>query len=497
MIFIKELYDLIIKDGLMRYKFKNSKEKNILDLEEVKGSVFIFRSKEDMSHAKGIVLTSKEAIKENENNITHWTPNIFRYGTYADKHRRITKGHSEDNLRQINTFYLDFDTNDIDECDILSVSYELGFMPTTIIKTKRGYQAYYVLKSPVYVTKHTDYKSVEVAKKISTNIRNYFHRHNLPVDMMCNHFGIARFPKKENVVYFDKNNVYSFSQWLDWSIKEDDRLDSNKKKELYIISGSKGIKQINEKWFSLLLNVDSKLKGRKNLLGRNNVLFTLALACYSSGLTEAECTEKLKVFNNNLDEALKENEYRSIIASAYSSRYSTASREYILMLCRTWVDENLTSKDLFTYQIWTKFKKKRTERKRSHYEEWEKDVLNYLQKKEDVYIEIKKKDIVENLNIPKRSLDIVLNNLKIKNIIFYKATAGRLGGIKIALMRNLYSHVITLKNKDKEQYIEMLSSYFKTEKNTLYYLIMNYQANNYKIQATIFEEDVGKELIIS
>ena len=34
-IFINELYDLIIKDGLMRYKFKNSKNKNILDLEEV------------------------------------------------------------------------------------------------------------------------------------------------------------------------------------------------------------------------------------------------------------------------------------------------------------------------------------------------------------------------------------------------------------------------------------------------------------------------------
>ena len=48
----------------MRYKFKNSKNKNILDLEEVKGSVFVFRSKADMSHAKGIVLTSKEAIKE-------------------------------------------------------------------------------------------------------------------------------------------------------------------------------------------------------------------------------------------------------------------------------------------------------------------------------------------------------------------------------------------------------------------------------------------------
>lgn len=494
---MEKLYRLCLKNGLMRYKFKNSKEKNILDLEEVKGSIFVYRSKEDMVSSKGIVLTSEEALKENRNTISHWTPNIYCYGTYIDNNRKITKGHFERNLKQINTFYIDFDTNDINECDILSVSYELGFMPTIIIKTKRGYQAYYVLKSPVYVTKYTEYKAVDVAKKISINIRSYFHRQNLPVDRMCNHFGIARFPKKENVVYFDKNNVYSFSSWLDWSIKEDDRLDRNIKKELYVISGSKGIKQINEKWFSLLLNADSKLKGRKNLLGRNNALFTLALACYSSGLTEAECTEKLAIFNNNLDESLKANEYRSIITSAYSSRYSTASRDYVLMLCRTWVDENLTSKDLFTYQIWTKFKKKRTERKRSHYEEWEKDVLNYLQKKEDVYIEIKKKDIVENLNIPKRSLDIVLNNLKIKNIIFYKATAGRLGGVKIALMRNLYSYVITLKNKEKEQYIEMLSRYFKIEKITLYYLIMNYQANNYKIQATIFEEDVGKELIIS
>lgn len=493
---MEKLYRLCLKDGLMRYKFKNSKEKNILDLEEVKGSIFVYRSKEDMVLSKGVVLTSEEALKENRNTISHWTPNIYCYGTYIDNSRKITKGHFERNLKQINTFYIDFDTNDINECDILSVSYELGFMPTIIIKTKRGYQAYYVLKSPVYVTKHTDYKAVDVAKKISVNIRSYFHRQNLPVDRMCNHFGIARFPKKENVVYFDKNNVYSFSSWLDWSIKEDDRL-GNIKKELYVISGSKGIKQINEKWFSLLLNADSKLKGHKNLLGRNNVLFTLALACYSSGLTEAECTEKLQIFNDKLEEALKEKEYIKIIASAYSSKYTGANRDYILMLCRTWIDENLTSKDLFTYQVWTKFKKKRTERKRSHYEEWEKDVLNYLQKKEDVYIEIKKKDIVENLNIPKRSLDIVLNNLKIKNIIFYKATAGRLGGVKIALMRNLYSYVITLKNKEKEEYIAKLSSYFKIDKNTLYYLIMNYQANNYKIQATIFEEDVGKELIIS
>ena len=494
---MEKLYRLCLKDGLMRYKFKNSKEKNILDLEEVKGSIFVYRSKEDMVSSKGIVLTSEEALKENRNTISHWTPNIYCYGTYIDNNRKITKGHFERNLKQINTFYIDFDTNDINECDILSVSYELGFMPTTIIKTKRGYQAYYVLKSPVYVTKHTDYKAVDVAKKISINIRSYFHRQNLPVDRMCNHFGIARFPTKENVVYFDKNNVYSFSNWLNWSIKEDDRLDSNIKKELYIISGSKGIKQINEKWFSLLLNADSKLKGHKNLLGRNDVLFTLALACYSSGLTEAECTEKLQIFNDKLEEALKEKEYRKIIASAYSSKYTGANRDYILMLCRTWIDENLTSKDLFTYQVWTKFKKKRTERKRSHYEEWEQDILKLIDKQDEIYLEIKKQDIIDSLNIPKRSLDMVLKNLHKRNVILYKATAGRYDGIKIALIKKVYSNIIALKKNQKERYILNLVSYFETSVEAIYYLIMNYQAVNYKVKISLFEEDVGKGLIIS
>ena len=68
----------------MRYKFKNSKNKNILDLEEVKGSVFVFRSKEDMRHAKGIVLTSKEAIKENENNIEDLKLEIENIENYSE-----------------------------------------------------------------------------------------------------------------------------------------------------------------------------------------------------------------------------------------------------------------------------------------------------------------------------------------------------------------------------------------------------------------------------
>ena len=54
---MEKLYRLCLKNGLMRYKFKNSKEKNILDLEEVKGSIFVYRSKEDMVSSNKTLLS--------------------------------------------------------------------------------------------------------------------------------------------------------------------------------------------------------------------------------------------------------------------------------------------------------------------------------------------------------------------------------------------------------------------------------------------------------
>lgn len=52
-----------------------------------------------MIGGRGVVLTSEEAIHENKDTFTHWTPNVYRYGTYADENRSYTKGHSENNLR--------------------------------------------------------------------------------------------------------------------------------------------------------------------------------------------------------------------------------------------------------------------------------------------------------------------------------------------------------------------------------------------------------------
>lgn len=93
--------ETVLHDGLLKYKFKNSKIRSITTKPgKSKGAIFAYRSKKSMIGGRGVVLTSEEAIHENQDTFTHWTPNVYRYGTYADENRSYTKGHSENNLRQ-------------------------------------------------------------------------------------------------------------------------------------------------------------------------------------------------------------------------------------------------------------------------------------------------------------------------------------------------------------------------------------------------------------
>lgn len=47
-------------------------------------------------------------------------------------------------------------------------------MPTLIIKSDKGYQAYFVLETPVYVTSKSEFKSVKAAKIISAKYPRIF-----------------------------------------------------------------------------------------------------------------------------------------------------------------------------------------------------------------------------------------------------------------------------------------------------------------------------------
>lgn len=495
---IEMIYSLILKNGLRQTKFKNSHLKPVSSAEEGnKGAIFGFRTKANMTKARGIVLTSLEAVLENQNNFTHWTPNAYRYGTYSDDKHQFTKGHAEDNLRQINTFYIDFDittaTEAMTSSDILTASIDLGFMPTLILKSDKGYQAYFILSEPAYVTAYSNFKVIKVAKAISQNLRQYFAQ-ILPVDMTCNHFGIARMPRTDNIEFFHKEYTYSFQEWLDWSMKRSELPFPSKNPNLTVIAGSEGIKQIDEPWYQLLLN-ESNIKGAKALMGRNNVLFTLALANFSSGVSQSDCELVLADFNGRLDEPLASSEVLKLINSAYSGKYEAASRDYITLLCRAWVDQKLKASDLFVKQRWYKFKKKRSERKKNHLYEWKADVMAYLEgfyETQDPFIQTTKKAIREELHIPERSLDRVLKALKAEQKIFFKIKFGRGGGIRIASVKAIILSLIQVKKERQEAYFANIARFFEDSLNYTKTVIegVKHKLKHVK-QLSLFERDIG------
>lgn len=494
---IKTIYPLILKDGLRSYKFRNSHLKPVSSAEEGKrGAIFAYRSKAHMIKARGLVLTSMEAIEENQDSFTHWTPNVYRFGSYSDSRRQITRGHAEENLRQINTFVIDFDLSSDDVMtsgDILTAALDLGFMPTLILKSDKGYQAYFVLSEPAYVTAHSQFKVVKVAKAISQNLRSYFGQ-TLPVDMTCNHFGICRIPRTDNIEFFDEEYTYSFQEWLNWSMKQSDLPFPSKKPNLTVISGTEGAKQTDEPWYKMLMN-ESNIKGTKNLMGRNSVLFTLALANFSSGVSQGDCEVVLNEFSLRLDEPVTTSELLKIIASAYSGKYEAASRDYIMLLCRAWVNKDLKAADLFIKQRWYKFKKKRADRKNSHLYEWKADVMAYLEdfyQSEDPFIQTTKKALREALSIPERSLDRVLKALKADQKIFFTIKSGRGGGIRIASVKAIFLSLLQVKKERQEAYVGYIAAFFE-ESLSLTRRVIEGVKNDLKqvSQLSLFELDIG------
>ena len=494
---VASIYSLFTKDGLREFKYKNSVMKPAGTVEHgKKGAIFGFRSKKHMIDGRGVVLTSKEAILDNHDKFSHWTPNVYRYGTYTNENRLFTVGHSEKNLRQINTFYIDFDINQSSQSmstnDILLASLDLGFMPTVIIKTDKGYQAYFVLDTPVFVTSKTNFKVIDVAKEISQNLRKYFADRLASVDLGCNHFGIARMPRQDNIVFYEPQYVYSFKNFLNWSMKQSEL--TNHTPNFTLLAGSKGKRQVDEPWFHLLLH-KSHFNGKKGLMGRNNVMFTLALAYFSSGYSQETCEYNILEFNDRLESPIEPKEVIKIVKSAYSGSYQAASREYVKTLCRAWVSEGLTNEDLFVKQGWVKFKKKRSERQRSHLTEWAEDLMAYLSKKSTEskpYLTTTKKEIRASIGIPARSLDKLLKQLRAKNKVFYQVKSGRTGGIRIAAVKTLLAMLLSKKKEKRERFYSEIANLFALQSDRLRLLVKEVaNRGESAVQGDLFEEDTG------
>ncbi len=415
---LERIFDTIIHEGLLTYHPKASKtpmdlqrRTKQLDKLHKKGAVFAVR---DKSHfdcgVKGYIITSKETLIAQANQISHFTPNIYRRYYYADDKRQMIKGFEERNLQQINTFVIDIDTKRYSVNDLLlaCIDDSIGD-PTLILKTDRGYQIYFALATPIFISNKQNFRSLTVAKRIADNLKRSLA--TVESDINCNDFGFFRTPNNQNVVWFNENATYHPAKLIDWS----KRIDDNIGRQLYVVPSKKtNTSLLQSEWFDQLIS-STDIKGEKGQIGRNNYLFTLALVCYQDGRDQGYAFDLLDQFNSRLRAPLKTQDINTLLESAYSGRYHGPKKEYIEQLLALYVSNEMDMPVSFGKNVWYKHKKARKDRERSHLDEWEEDINKWITAEKQVsepFIWRTQKELCSEIGISNSSLNKLLKQSK-------------------------------------------------------------------------------------
>lgn len=461
---LHNIYESIIHKGLESYKRRGSAatthklikaRKNVLN--HKKGAIALIRSKVDLMSpggVKGYVVTSMETLLDDFSGLSHWTPNVHNYLGYSDKERRHLKGHTEQNLQQINTFVVDIDSKKQPYTEILTAALEHSVgVPTLILETPKGFQVYFVLESPLFISNQNDFRGLKVAKRISENIRRSLAKVLQGVDLSCNDFGFFRMPNEQNVRWFSKKMVFSLHDLIAWSKRQDD--DQNR--GLFVVESKRQeIDPTQAEWFRELL-ATRHVKGSEGQIGRDNLMYTLALACYSAGKGKGETLDLLDEYNSSLEAPVRHSAVQKIVKSAYKGRFKGANQTYIQELLETW----LPGKDVpITNHLggWYKFKKERKDRVRSHYAEWEEDLLTYIQTETSTVQPIKwttQKAVCEATGIPRSSLNELIRQSK--KILVKRIGKGRSAQTGLTSVAVLLQCALEFNQKHRSLYYEAVA----------------------------------------
>lgn len=416
---LEQIFDVILHEGLLTYNPKSSKysiwEQSFAqtkDKHHKKGAIFVVRKKSDFTESgvKGYIVTSKETVIEQAGELTHFTPNIYRRYHYAGQDRRYIKGFTEENLQQVNTFVVDIDTKEHTVQDILlaCVDESIG-QPTLIVSSDRGYQVFFVLETPIYISNKNEFRSLKVAKRIAENLKRSLK--SVDADQYCNDFGFFRVPNHQNVEWFDETAVYTPASLIRWSQRRDDDMG----RSLYVVPQKMQVASLTQsEWFNRLLQA-TDVKGEKGQIGRNNVLFTLALVCFQDGKDRAFTLDLLDEYNASLRRPLTSQEMKTIIASAYSGKYKGAKKEYVEQLLALYVQGAEGISVHFGHKGWYKHKKARENRERSHCHEWEQDIADWIAAEKSVsepFIWRTQKELCDEVGIPGSTLNKLLKQSK-------------------------------------------------------------------------------------
>ena len=446
---LARMVQLIFHEGLHRYKPKASKAPLFTQIQAIenamhhkKGAIFGVRDKSHFTEqgVKGFIMTSIETVIEKMYTLTHFTPNIYRSYMYADGKRKYIKGFEEQNLQQINAFVIDIDTKQHSVQDILLTCIEDSIgRPTAIVMTKRGYQVYFLLTTPIFLSNKNEFRSLHVAKRIANNLKRSLQ--SVDADLYCNDFGFFRAPNVQNIEWFDETAIYTRDSLIEWSKRCDDDL----QRPLFVVPSKKQATSLTEsEWFHQLVSI-KHIKGKKGHIARNNLLFTIALTCLQDGKDRSWTFDLLDQCNSNFQQPLSVKEVNTIINSAYSGKYRGPKKEYIEHFLARYVKEG-ASICVRLGNYWHKHKKAREERQRSHCHEWEQDLIHYITAEKSVsepFIWRTQKELCDAMKIPSSTLNKLLKESK--TIIKTATGKGRNAKTGLTTVEKYIEYLIWLK----------------------------------------------------
>ncbi|MER2112508.1 MAG: primase C-terminal domain-containing protein [Solibacillus isronensis] len=497
---LAKIIETIMHEGLLTYHPKSSDapldlqyRAKQLDKLHKKGAVFAVRDKSHFENGvKGYIITSNETLIKQANLISHFTPNVYRRYYYADDKRQTIKGFEEENLQQINAFVVDIDTKEysLNDIQLACIDESIG-EPTLILESERGYQVYFALKTPIFISNKNQFRSLRVAKRIAENLKRSLA--SVEADMYCNDFGFFRMPNSRNVKWFNEYAIYDPAALIAWS----QRKDADRGRQLYVVPQKTASPSLlNTDWFHQLLQT-TDVKGEKGQIGRNNYLFTLALVCYQDARDQSYAFDLLDQFNSRLRTPLPAKDLNTIVESAYSGRYHGPKKEYIEQLIELYAPQHADIKVSFGQTTWYKHKKARKDRERSHLEEWEADITVWITAKKQVsepFIWRTQKELCNEIGISNSSLNKLLKQSK----KLLKTTTGKGRNAKTGWTTvDLYMAYIIWLKKDLGASFAFRIRALVEEQIDLIEHVAGYEVLIEKLRKLHFEQIINEQLTMS
>lgn len=308
---------------------------------------------------------------------TYYTPNTFYRNDKRDKA----------SLRWLNAMVIDIDVKgsneenkDLTVIDVLDRIEVVGLpVPSLIVQTDSGgFHVYFYFA----VAKRAFQKTIEFYERIQSEIAEQIGGD--PIAIGAERY--FRVVTDENTVYESDSRV-AFQDLVDWMIlQQEDRVLRRK-----VTVGQCDLLS-HPAIRKLLQGVE---KGQ-----RDNTCYTLALAFKASGYEKEEAEKHLQEWNTRLEQPLTTFTIKQKVRSAFMGSKNGPAAHYIRQL----------SGMPFSYRPFVG-KKDREDRQYSHMEEWESDILAYLEKHEGEVSGSQRK-LAEAMGVPFSSFKVVMGRLQ-------------------------------------------------------------------------------------